>query len=122
MTNFTYNLIQCVDVLKSGGLILYPTDTIWGIGCDATNEKAVEKIYQLKKRPGEKAMIVLMADEKDISKFVEDPDPRIFEYLQQAIKPTTVIYHKAKNLAANLIGQDGTIAIRICKDEFCKQL
>ena len=62
MNSFNYNLIQCVGILKEGGLILYPTDTIWGIGCDATNEKAVEKIYQFKKRPGEKAMIVLVAD------------------------------------------------------------
>jgi L-threonylcarbamoyladenylate synthase len=122
MNNFTYNLIQCVEVLKSGGLILYPTDTIWGIGCDATDEIAVEKIYELKKRPGEKAMIVLMADEKEIEKYVEHPDHRIFEYLRRATKPTTVIYQNAKNLATNLIGQDGTVAIRICKDEFCKRL
>jgi L-threonylcarbamoyladenylate synthase len=122
MNSFNYNLLQSVDVLKEGGLILYPTDTIWGIGCDAGNEKAVEKIYQLKKRPGEKAMIVLVADEKELSQYVENPDHRIFEYLQQTTKPTTVIYQKAKNLAANLIGKDGTIAIRICKDEFCRQL
>ncbi|HVT86353.1 MAG TPA: L-threonylcarbamoyladenylate synthase [Chitinophagaceae bacterium] len=122
MNSFRYNLIQCVEIVKTGGLILYPTDTIWGIGCDATNEEAVEKIYQLKKRPGEKAMIVLMADEKEIAQYVDDPDHRIFEYLEHTTKPTTVIYQKAKNLAANLIGQDGSIAIRICRDEFCKQL
>ena len=122
MNSFRYNLIQCVEILKTGGLILYPTDTIWGIGCDATNEKAVEKIYQLKKRPGEKAMIVLVADEKEIVQYVEGPNHRIFEYLQQTSKPTTVIYQKAKSLAENLIGKDGSIAIRICKDEFCRQL
>jgi len=109
-------------VLRSGGLILYPTDTIWGIGCDATNEKAVEKIYQLKKRPGEKAMIVLMADKKEVSEYVDHPDKRIFEYLKKTSKPTTVIYQKAKKLAPNLIGDDGTIAIRICKDSFCNEL
>ncbi|OQY95071.1 MAG: threonylcarbamoyl-AMP synthase [Sphingobacteriales bacterium UTBCD1] len=122
MNSFDYSLIQCNEVLRSGGLILYPTDTIWGIGCDATNEKAVEKIYRLKRRPGEKSMIILVADEKDILKYVEEPDQGIFEYLEQAAKPTTVIYHKAKGLAKNLSGHDRTIAIRVCKDAFCNQL
>lgn len=122
MNSFDYNLIQCVEILKSGGTILYPTDTIWGIGCDATNEEAVEKIYHLKKRPGEKAMIVLVADENEIHQYVKKPNHKIFEHLLQTSKPTTVIYQNAKKLAKNLIGKDKTIAIRICKDEFCKQL
>ena len=109
-------------VLQEGGIILYPTDTIWGIGCDATNEAAVKKIYELKKRPDEKSMIILVADIKNISNYVEHPDHRIFEYLAQSRKPTTVIYQKAKNLARNLISNDGTVAIRDVKDEFCRQL
>jgi len=113
---------QCLQVLKTGGLILYPTDTVWGIGCDAANEKAVEKIYALKKRPDEKAMIVLVADEREVLKYVASPDLQVFDYLEQTSKPTTVIYEGAIGLADNLTGKDGSIAIRICKDSFCKHL
>ena len=77
--NFENDIEKCLEVLKSGGLILYPTDTVWGIGCDATNEKAVQKIYDLKKRSDEKAMIVLVADERDILQHVAAPDPALFE-------------------------------------------
>ncbi|MBS1632781.1 MAG: threonylcarbamoyl-AMP synthase [Bacteroidetes bacterium] len=122
MNSFTYNLIQGDRILKEGGTILYPTDTIWGIGCDATNEAAVRKVFKIKERPAEKSMILLVSDESEISQYVNNPDPEIFAYLKKTEKPTTVIYHHAKNLASNLIGKDGTVAIRICKDEFCKQL
>jgi L-threonylcarbamoyladenylate synthase len=122
MVEFEKDIEQCLWVLKSGGLILYPTDTVWGIGCDATNEEAVEKIYKLKKRPDEKAMIVLVAEEKDILAHVAAPDFGVFDYLQQAKKPTTVIYDGAIGLAENLIANDGSIAIRICKDDFCRHL
>jgi len=120
--SFENDIEKCLDVLKSGGLILYPTDTVWGIGCDATNEKAVEKIYMLKKRSDEKAMIVLVAAEKDIMQHVAAPDLSLFDYLEKATKPTTVVYDGALGFADNLIGKDGSIAIRICKDEFCRQL
>jgi L-threonylcarbamoyladenylate synthase len=120
--SFERDIEKCLDVLKSGGLILYPTDTVWGIGCDATNEKAVEKIYKLKKRSDEKAMIVLVAAEKDIMQHVAAPDLSLFDYLEKATKPTTVVYDGALGFANNLIGKDGSIAIRICKDEFCRQL
>ena len=108
--------------IKTWGLILYPTDTVWGIGCDATNEKAVEKIYKLKKRSDEKAMIVLVADEKDIMQHVAAPDLSLFDYLDKTTKPTTVVYDGALGFADNLVANDGSIAIRICKDEFCRQL
>jgi L-threonylcarbamoyladenylate synthase len=108
--------------LQAGGLILYPTDTIWGIGCDATNEKAVEKIYQLKKRSDKKTMIILVAEEKDIFKYVNYSGEKLFKYLEQVAKPTTVVYQYSKGLAKNLIGEDNTIAIRICKDRFCHDL
>ena len=120
--NFEKDIEQCLQVLKSGGLILYPTDTVWGIGCDATNAEAVEKIYKLKKRPDEKAMIILVADKKDILNHVAGPDLRIFDYLEKTLKPTTVIYEGALGLAGNLIGNDGSIAIRICNETFCRQL
>jgi len=120
--NFENDIINCLKVLKEGGTILYPTDTIWGIGCDATNAKAVEKIYQLKKRPDEKAMIALVADESNVLQYVASPDFRVFDYLKQSSKPTTVVYDGAIGFADNLINKYGTIAIRICKDEFCKHL
>ncbi len=113
---------ESLRVLQSGGLILYPTDTVWGIGCDATNEKAVAKIFELKNRPDEKSMIVLLADENDIANYSSQASPKIFDYIKGIGKPTTVIYEEAKNLAANLINKDGSIAIRIVKDEFCKKL
>jgi len=112
----------CLTVLKKGGIILYPTDTVWGIGCDATDAKAVERIFQVKKRPDEKAMIVLVAGEKDVLKYTANADLHVFNYLQQHSKPTTVVYDGAIGLADNLIGNDGSIAIRICNDVFCKHL
>ena len=122
MKNLENDIIKCLEVLKSGGLILYPTDIIWGIGCDATNEKAIEKIYTLKKRSDEKAMIVLVADERDIMQHVAAPDLSLFDYLATTTKPTTVIYDGALGFAENLVGKDGSIAIRICKEEFCRHL
>ena len=122
MKNFEKDIEECLKVLHSGGLILYPTDTVWGIGCDATNEAAVEKIYALKQRPDNKAMIVLLADERDVLKYVAAPDLQVFDYLEKATKPTTVIYKGAIGFADNLVGADGSIAIRICKDDFCKHL
>ncbi len=122
MHDLTNDIEACCKVLAEGGLILYPTDTIWGIGCDATNDDAVKKIYQLKNREEKKSMIILLADEKDIFNYVESPDKKLFEYLSLAKKPTTVIYDHAKNISSNLINNDGTIAIRIVKDDFCKQL
>lgn len=119
---FENDILNCLEVLKRGGLLLYPTDTIWGIGCDATNPKAVEKIYGLKKRPDEKSMLVLVAGEKDVLRYVAQPDLQVFEYLKNAQKPTTVIFKGAIGLADNLINTDGSIGIRICKDEFCRQL
>ncbi len=120
--DFENDINNCLEVLRKGGLILYPTDTIWGIGCDATNSTAVDKIYKLKKRAGEKAMIVLVADDKDILRHVASPDLQLFNYLQQLQKPTTVVYEGALGLADNLVGSDGSVAIRICKDAFCRQL
>ena len=122
MVDFEKDIAESVKVLHEGGLILYPTDTIWGIGCDATNAAAVEKVYRLKQRPDEKAMIVLVADERDVLKYVAGPDPAVFDYLEKLSKPTTVIYDSAIGLADNLIAPDGSIAIRICREPFCRHL
>jgi L-threonylcarbamoyladenylate synthase len=120
--DFENDILNCLETLKDGGIILYPTDTIWGIGCDATNSKAVEKIYRQKKRSDEKAMIVLVADEKQTLQHVANPDLAVFDWLKKNNKPTTVIYEGAIGISENLISDVGTIAIRICEDSFCKQL
>jgi len=92
LLSFENDIASCIRELEKGGLILYPTDTIWGIGCDATNESAVAKIYALKKRSDEKSMIVLLDDEKEILNYVTQPHPRIFDYIKGIKKPTTFIY------------------------------
>lgn len=122
LPDFQYDVEQCLTILQQGGLILYPTDTIWGIGCDATNEQAVEKVYALKKRPPRKSMIILLAEERDVLQYVASPDLRVFDYLQSTQKPTTVIYDSAVGLADNLIQDDGSIAIRLVQDPFCRHL
>ena len=122
MTDFLNDITLCLEVLHKGGIILYPTDTIWGIGCDATNAKAVAKIYHLKKRTEEKSMIILLAEKEDIVHYVTTPDPSIFDYVKNFLKPVTVIYDGAKGLAENVINKDGTAAIRVTQDVFCKQL
>jgi L-threonylcarbamoyladenylate synthase len=119
---FEKDIEHCLEVLKSGGIILYPTDTIWGIGCDATNTIAVEKIIELKQRPAQKSFVVLVADEREILKYVAAPDLAVFNYLDETKKPTTVIYDHALGLAENVLAEDGSVAIRICKEEFCKHL
>jgi len=119
---FNNDIEKCLQVLQNGGLILYPTDTIWGIGCDATDESAVEKIIQLKQRPVQKSFVVLVAEEKDILRYTAAPDLSVFDYLQSVKKPTTVIYEHALGLAQNVCNADGSVAIRICKDDFCRHL
>ena len=113
---------SCLQVLHEGGLILYPTDTIWGIGCDATNEKAVEKIYKLKNRNEEKSMIILLAKEQDITKYVDDDRLPVFDFIKGINKPVTMIYSRARNLAKNLVNKDGSIGIRLVTDIFCRKL
>ena len=112
---------KACEVLKNGGIILYPTDTIWGIGCDATNELAVKRIYELKHREDNKAMLVLLDDVGKLASYVEVPDVA-YELLEVNDKPMTIIYPNAKNLAKNLIAQDQTIGIRITSETFTKAL
>lgn len=120
--NISEEINKCIEVLNFGGLILYPTDTIWGIGCDATNAQAIQKIYDVKKRPDNKVMIILVPDEQTIDTYVKTFHKNIFEYLELTEKPTTVIYNNAVNLPAVLLGDGNSIAIRIVKDTFCKEL
>jgi len=119
---FEKDIESCLAVLQAGGLILYPTDTVWGIGCDATNAAAVAKVYALKQRIATKSLIVLMADERDILKYTSQPDLRVFDYLQTVNKPTTVVYEGGIGFADNLVNEDGTVAIRLVQEEFCRHL
>lgn len=120
--NFENDVAECLRVMRNGGIILYPTDTIWGIGCDATNKKAVQRIYQLKQREESKSMIILLADERSLIEYVAAPDPAVFDYLETLQKPTTIIFQGAIGLPDNLVNKDGSIGIRIVKEEFCKHL
>jgi len=119
---FQNDIERCLDALHAGGLILYPTDTLWGIGCDATRSDAVKKVFALKQRAETKGLIVLMADKRDLLKYTSQPDLRIFDFLHTAQKPTTVIYEGPIGLADNLAGPDHTVAIRVVDEPFCKQL
>ncbi len=113
---------RALEILKKGGVILYPTDTVWGIGCDATNPKAVERIYKLKKRDDNKAMICLVNSVKMLEQFVDEvPDPA-YDVIEFSNKPTTIIYDNPVRVANNLVGPDETLAIRVVKEQFCEKL
>lgn len=116
------DLKKACEVMQAGGIILYPTDTIWGIGCDATNEQAVKKIYELKKRVDNKAMLVLMDSEARLEAYVPDVPSIAWDLIEVADKPLTIIYPQAKNLAVNLLGADGSVGIRISNETFSKKL
>jgi L-threonylcarbamoyladenylate synthase len=120
--NFENDIKSCISRLKSGGIILYPTDTVWGLGCDATNEEAVAKIFSIKKRIESKSMIMLVSSINEIQQYCNSTIQETESIIKDNTKPTTIIYQGAKKIARNLINQDGTIAIRIVKDEFCRQL
>lgn len=115
-------ILNAIEILRNGGIILYPTDTVWGIGCDATNENAVAKIFKLKKREDSKSMIVLLDNENKLQSYIREVPEVAWDLIDYAEKPLTIIYYGAKNLAANVIADDGSIGIRITKDEFCKKM
>ena len=109
----TEDIKKACEVMAAGGIILYPTDTIWGIGCDATNEKAVQRVYELKRRTDNKAMLVLMDSEAKLDRYVSDVPDIAWDLISVSDKPLTIIYSSAKNLATNLLGADGSVGIRI---------
>ena len=113
---------NAVKVLREGGVILYPTDTVWGIGCDATNAKAVAKVYDIKHRDDSKALICLVDSDARLQRYVRNVPAVAWELLDAAIKPTTVILDDATNLAPNLIAEDGSIALRITREAFSHEL
>lgn len=112
------NIIQ---ILKSGGTILYPTDTIWGIGCDATNIEAVNKIFDIKKREKNKSMIILVESEKRLQDLVDVPE-MAWEIIDLSEKPVTIVYENPRGLPKELLAEDGSIGIRLVKNDFCKKL
>lgn len=113
---------HALATLRQGGIVLYPTDTVWGIGCDATNEAAVQKVFQLKNRQESKALICLVSTTEMLKQIVGRIPNAVLQILKNPSNPTTVIYENPKGVAKNLIAGDNTLAIRIVKDEFCEQL
>ncbi len=122
MNNITEDIQNAIGALKNGGIILYPTDTIWGLGCDATNPDAVDKIYQIKKRDRAKSMIILFDTDARLPGYIDEIPEVTWELLETADKPLTLVLPGAKNLAENLPAQDGSIAIRISREIFSKKL
>jgi len=113
---------KALEVIKQGGIILYPTDTVWGIGCDATNYDAVKKIYKLKQRDDSKALICLVNNYAMLEKHVDNVPNIAYTILDIAVKPTTIIYDEPAGIAENLIAEDNTLAIRVIKNKFCEKL
>lgn len=113
---------EAIQTLKSGGVLLYPSDTIWGLGCDVRNEQAIDKILELKNRPSTKGLIVLISKIEQLSEYVEQVPDLAWDLVEFAEDPLTIIYPKGKNVSPSLLGTDGSIAIRLVKDEFCKGL
>jgi len=114
--------MNIIDIVKNGGTILYPTDTVWGIGGDATNPETVEKIYRIKERKPEKSMLILVDGYKMLQEYVEKIPLEIWEILEKSLQPTTIIYDNPKNLPANILAPDGSIGIRVVKRGFAKDL
>jgi len=112
---------KAIETLKNGGTLLYPTDTIWGIGCDATNVEAINKIFEIKKREKNKSMIILVESEKRLQDLVDVPE-MAWEIIDLSEKPVTIVYDNPKNLPKELLAEDGSIGIRLVKDDFCKKL
>ena len=110
-----------IETLKTGGVILYPTDTIWGIGCNATNPQAIQKIFDIKKRDAKKSPIILVESEKRLQDLVDVP-PMAWEIMDLSEKPVTIVYDNPRGLPKELLAEDGSIGIRLVKDLFCKKL
>ncbi len=119
---FKTDIDKALAVLKDSGVILYPTDTVWGLGCDATNETAVEKINQIKGRAADKSFIILLDTDSKIQSYVTDVPEVAYDLIEFAENPMTVIFDHAKNLAKNVINQDGSVGIRVVRHDFTQQL
>lgn len=122
ISEYRDDIRHAIEVMNRGGVILYPTDTIWGIGCDATNESAVRRIFEIKKRNDAKALITLVDSEAKVQFYVRDVPDVAWDLIAFAEHPLTIIYDNARNLAPNLLAEDGSAGIRVTKEEFSKHL
>ena len=113
---------KAVEVMRQGGVILYPTDTVWGIGCDATNPEAVKRVYEIKRREDSKALICLVDSDARLSRYVRNVADVTWDMIEMAEKPLTIIFDQAVGLAPNLLAEDGSVGLRITKEEFSKEL
>ncbi len=120
--NINDDIRKACEVMEKGGVILYPTDTIWGIGCDATNEEAVKRIFEIKHRADSKAMLILIDTAAKLNYYVKDVSDVAWDLIDLADKPMTIIYDGARNLAPNLLAEDGSVGIRVTNESFSKQL
>lgn len=116
------DIIQALETLRKGGVILYPTDTVWGLGCDATNESAVQRIYNIKKRSESRSMLVLLENPALLERYIDEVPVIAWDLIEITTTPLTIIYPGAKNLARNLVADDGTIGIRFTKETFTAEL
>lgn len=122
LSEYRDDIRQAVEVMRKGGVILYPTDTIWGIGCDATNEAAVQRVYDIKRRTDSKALITLIDSEPKLEFYVREVPEVAWQLIDVAERPLTLIYDGARNLASNLLAADGSVGIRITHEEFSRNL
>ena len=113
---------KCVDIMRKGGVILYPTDTVWGIGCDATNPEAVKRVYDIKRRQDSKALLLLVDSADRLARYVGDVPAVAWDLIELTTKPLTIIYDGARNLAPNLVAEDGSVGIRVTSELFSKEL
>jgi len=120
--DFEEDLKKSLRVLKEGGIILYPTDTLWGLGCDATSPSAVQKIFRIKSRTDSKSLIILVNGESMVERYVKNIPETAFQITGISDKPVTIIYPEGKNLAPGVCSEDGSVGIRICNDPFCNEL
>lgn len=120
--DFEEDIKNAVKVLKQGGVILYPTDTIWGLGCDATNEEAVRRVYEIKRRDDSKSLLVLTDNAAKIERLASDVPAIAYDLIEYSNKPLTIIFSNAKNMAPNLIASDGSVGIRVTREEFSRRL
>lgn len=116
------NIKKAVEILRNGGVILYPTDTIWGLGCDPTNDKAIQRIFEIKKRPANKSLILLAESMTQVEQFVPNFPDVCYDLTDFAESPLTIVYPCSRNLSPLVCGDDKSIAIRVSKDVFCKKL
>ncbi len=113
---------NALKTLRAGGVILYPTDTVWGLGCDATNGEAVKKIYSIKQRAGNKSLIILVNSPAMLTRYVDDPPEVALQIAELAESPLTIVYDRGRNLAEGVASADGSVGVRVCADPFCDEL